>query len=87
MKVKRALMTALAFVLRLVLHMPFQLLASVMYAVSEATEVLGDGFEQLARSTRQITQAPFIADWRREVARLNEEQREHLIRHLSREID
>jgi len=87
MRVKKLLKTALVFALRLVLHLPLQLVASVMYAISEATDALDDGFSQMARGTRQITEAPFVADWRAEIARLDEENRLRLLRQLSRGIE
>lgn len=74
--------TLVAFILRLFLSMPLTLLAYLCDGLRLLFERMADGFFDLARSTRQITMAPYVRDIEKSIEAASTRDREILLESL-----
>ena len=64
-----------AFILRLFLVVPFILLRHLFQGVAEFLENIAHGLGVAERALRQISNAPYISAWNRQIAEMNEEKK------------
>lgn len=81
------LRTLIAFFLRLFLRTPLILVAHLMWAISAFLDQIGDGFDKAQLNLKQITSAPFIFGWRKQIAELDEAQKRRILKRLDGELD
>ena len=74
--------TALAFSLRLLLRVPLTLTAHVLWGLSALLEKLGDGLNAADARLRPLSNAPFVAEWDRQISELQEHEKLRLLKAL-----
>tara|TARA_Y100000034_G_scaffold109811_1_gene141441 strand:- start:1195 stop:1449 length:255 start_codon:yes stop_codon:yes gene_type:complete len=65
----------LAFVLRLFLVVPFIILRHIFHGVSEFFASLAHGFGVAERALKQISVAPYIGAWNKQLSEMKEDKR------------
>ncbi|MEQ3693188.1 MAG: hypothetical protein ABNH16_07135 [Thalassolituus sp.] len=76
-----------AFVLRLFLVVPFIILRHIFHGVSEFFASLAHGFGVAERALKQISVAPYIAPWNKQLAEMKEEKRLATLQKLKDSIE
>ena len=74
--------TLVAFVLRLVLLMPVVLAAAFADGFSAFFEQLACGLRRAERHLHQITTAPYLKAWKRDMASLDDKARHEALRKM-----
>jgi len=76
----------IASILRLALFMPLTLLAHIFDGLEALFGRLADGLFDAAKSVRQITTAPYIREWNRQLAEMKEADRKKMLERVTKEV-
>jgi len=72
----------IAFILRIILYWPVAFLAYLFDGLQQLFGRISDGLFDIARSTKQITHAPYVSEIEAGIKKMSEERRKKLLEEL-----
>lgn len=80
------LRTLVALILRTVLFIPLTLLAHLFDGLEALFGRIADGLFDAAKGVRQITAAPYVKEWEKQLSDMNEADRKRALKGLQKRV-